>query len=130
MAETTTTIPWPLPCPSPLAVVATRRATARIFSWSATDEPPYFWTISAMLREIYTPAREAGKVGARGAVRSGRGLRARPSHLAQTDVFAEQEEPADHRDGDELHGVEDDGVAHRLGAGDAEQPERHRRGGV
>src|SRR5262245_22022373 len=45
MAETTTTI-W-----LPGALSATRRATFMIFGASATDEPPYFWTRSAMLGE-------------------------------------------------------------------------------
>ena len=43
MAETTTTTPWPA-----LAVSTTRRATPRIFWASATEEPPYFWTIRPM----------------------------------------------------------------------------------
>ena len=41
IAETTTTSRWPS-----AADAATRRATFLIFSGSATDEPPYFWTIS------------------------------------------------------------------------------------
>src|SRR5207237_6282727 len=41
MAETTTTSRWP-----PAVVSATRRATFMIFCASATDEPPYFWTIT------------------------------------------------------------------------------------
>ena len=47
MAETTTT------SSRPGALAATRRATFRIFSSSATDEPPYFWTTSAIALEIY-----------------------------------------------------------------------------
>src|SRR3989441_7014599 len=47
IAETTTTSWWPG------ALAATRRATFRIFSSSATDEPPYFWTTSAIALEIY-----------------------------------------------------------------------------
>jgi hypothetical protein len=39
MAETTTTTWWPWSRFS-----FTFRATRRIFSTSATDEPPYFWT--------------------------------------------------------------------------------------
>ena len=42
IAETTTTS-W-----LPGALATTRRATFAIFSTSATDEPPYFCTISAM----------------------------------------------------------------------------------
>src|SRR2546428_13230100 len=47
IAETTTTSRLPQ------ALAATRRATFLIFSSSATDEPPYFWTISAIELEIY-----------------------------------------------------------------------------
>ena len=52
MADTTTTIRW-----SGAADSATRRATFLIFSGSATDEPPYFCTISCPMRESsYTTA--------------------------------------------------------------------------
>jgi len=47
MAETTTTS-W-----LPAELATTRRATLRILTGSATDEPPYFWTISAIDLEIY-----------------------------------------------------------------------------
>src|SRR5262245_41716946 len=43
MAETTTTAPWPA-----FTVSTTRRATPRIFRASATEDPPYFWTIRPM----------------------------------------------------------------------------------
>ena len=42
MADTTTTTSLP-----PAFVVATRSATLRILSTSATEEPPYFWTTIA-----------------------------------------------------------------------------------
>ena len=42
MAETTTTTSWPF-----FLVSTMRRATRLMHSASATDEPPYFWTISA-----------------------------------------------------------------------------------
>src|SRR5256885_11208152 len=42
IAETMTTS-W-----APDALAATRRATLLIFASSATDEPPYFWTINAI----------------------------------------------------------------------------------
>ena len=42
MALTTTTTPWPSP-----RVKAMCSATARMRSASATDVPPYFWTIRA-----------------------------------------------------------------------------------
>src|SRR3990172_4546652 len=45
MAETTTTSRWPGAADS-----AARRATFLIMSGSATDEPPYFWTISWPMR--------------------------------------------------------------------------------
>src|SRR5262245_18821143 len=61
MAETTTTIWWPLPRPSPLAVAATRRATFLILSGSATDDPPYFCTITAMMLAAYTTGASPGK---------------------------------------------------------------------
>ena len=46
-------------------VSATRRATLLIFSASATEEPPYFWTISAMGNASYTTrrARQAAAAG-------------------------------------------------------------------
>ena len=43
MAETTTTTVLPAS-----RVATTRLATRRIASMSLTDEPPYFWTTSAM----------------------------------------------------------------------------------
>src|SRR5262245_61581386 len=160
MADTTTTSRCPLPRPSPLTVPATRRATFRIFSWSATDEPPYFCTISAMTLAIYTgPHRRArlprtrrawGAQGAPGAPQTcaaksrsaagvprrralgGHGGRPEPpmtsgSHagggprgVGEGDLLAEQEDPSDDGDRDELHGVQDDGVADRFGAGHAQ----------
>src|SRR5712691_7152197 len=57
MAETTTTIRWPWEAPS-----ATRRATLLIFSGSATDEPPYFCTMSWPMRQSsYTTPAETVK---------------------------------------------------------------------
>ena len=55
IAETTTTS-WLLD-----ALSATRRATFLIFSASATDEPPYFCTISAMMSAIYMSRARSGK---------------------------------------------------------------------
>ena len=55
IAETTTTS-W---CADALS--ATRRATFLIFSASATDEPPYFWTISAIASAIYMSRARSGK---------------------------------------------------------------------
>ena len=52
IADTTTTTS--LPC---RLVNATFSATAFMRSGSATDVPPYFWTISATRRRCYEPAR-------------------------------------------------------------------------
>src|SRR5712692_9026534 len=61
MAETTTTMRWPWEAPS-----ATRRATLLIFSGSATDEPPYFCTMSWPMRESsYTTLRKTVKKATR-----------------------------------------------------------------
>jgi len=59
IAETTTTS-W---CCAALS--ATRRATFLIFSVSATDEPPYFCTISAIDSAIYMSRARSGKRAAR-----------------------------------------------------------------
>src|SRR4030095_7980610 len=57
MAETTTTS-W-----LPGAHSATRRATFAIFSASATDDPPYFLTSSAIFAESYATRAGIVKVG-------------------------------------------------------------------
>ena len=61
IAETTTTT-W---CAVRARHSATRRATFVIFSASATDEPPYFWTISAMANASYhdAPRRQVEATG-------------------------------------------------------------------
>src|SRR2546425_935604 len=58
IAETTTTT-----CLPPARACATRAATPRIFSTSATEEPPYFWTM------IATPAVCRPRAGGRKPVR-------------------------------------------------------------
>src|SRR5581483_393915 len=64
IAETTITRRWPS-----RAYSATRRATFLIFSGSATEEPPYFWTISCAMRGHRSTTPAGGGTGPRASAR-------------------------------------------------------------
>ena len=110
---------------------ATRRATFAIFSASATEDPPNFWTSSAMLAEAYTTRRRiaSSAAPAEGGARLTTDARARVGGLGEAHVLAEEVEPAEERDRQDLARVEEQRVADSRRVRDAEEPDgEHRRG--
>src|SRR5262245_25297861 len=123
MADTTTTIRWPCEADS-----ATRRATFRIFSGSATDDPPNFCTISWLMREpSYTsvePTAKARRVALRSPLRRRRRRLRGPRRVRQAHVLDEQENDPVERHRHELRGVKQQRKRERLRMRDLEDVER------
>src|SRR5262249_1084301 len=126
MAETTTTS-W-----LPGAHSATRRAPVASFSASAPDDPPNFWTSSAMLPKPTRPVGASQSSDARAKRRAGsrRARRVRVGSLSEAYLLAEQIEPAGERDGHDLAGMEEQRVADCRRVRDAEAADRQHRRGV